>query len=87
MRVVRWPSRIIALKIDEAPTYYVAQNEPYYDVRGTYEVIYPFAAMGRAPFAHFHHGASVVLVGLYDAALYDAPYACGGASNRSTSYR
>ena len=28
--------------------------------------------MGRAPFAHFHHGASVVLVGLYDAALYDA---------------
>ena len=54
VRVVRWPSRIIALKIDEAPTYYVAQNEPYYDVRGTYEVIYPFAAMGRAPFAHFH---------------------------------
>ena len=78
VRVVRWPS----LTIDEA---LVALYEPYYDARGTYEVLYPFAAMGRAPFAHFHHGASVVLVGLYDAALYDAPYACGGASNRSTS--
>lgn len=52
----------------------MARDEPYYDARGTYEVLYPFTAMGRAPFAHFHHGAS-------DDDLYEhAPYACGGAS-------
>ena len=76
VRVVRWPS----LTIDEA---LVALYEPYYDARGTYEVLYPFTAMGRAPFAHFHHGASAVDDDLYE----HAPYACGGASNRSTSYR
>ena len=58
VRVVRWPS----LTIDEA---LVALYEPYYDARGTYEVLYPFAAMGYAmgrPLCH--HGASAVLVGL-----------------------
>jgi hypothetical protein len=34
VRVVRWSSRIIALAIDEAPTYYVVRNEPYHDARG-----------------------------------------------------